>query len=515
MPLETEPRILMNRTLALTLTICTAALLGANCDGPLIDLNENTPADEVQAPREIGAAVIAPSIDRIVPVGAPITIEWTFGNLEGGEAVATVLVRKLDELAESILSGGILIEGRGVTQTLVWDTSGFAVGEYVVIVRVRAGDRDVDARSTGAITLNGAPELDFIEPIADVALEAGEAEDPNGPDPTRTTIVWSAFDPDGDGAAMIGVDPDLDHDNGNEIILDEPMVTNSAEVDRFVWDGTQDSERVEAGFYNVFAILSDGVNDDVIVEGLGRIEVLPEPNAPEPIELAVTEPAEDTDFLSLERTLTIEFTLDEEEDVLVDLKIDEDDDHQNGNERTILAQRLIGTDTTEDRFDWNGNDSDGARVGNGIFRIFLALSRETGTPQIIEAPGLVFRRPTAELPLIALLNPLEDRTVMGGDFVTISWRDDDPAEDAEVRLTIDDDTLPNEAVETGVAELQILASRSASGDGVQDTFQYQVPASLAPDRYTIFAYIDRDGVAPFDHVVASVGEVVIEDPEQN
>lgn len=505
----------MNRIAVFALMAAFTALLGATCDGPLIDLDANTPSDEVKPGPQLGAAVIMPAVDREVPVGTLIEVEWTLGNLTGDSAIATVLVRKIDELAETILSGGILVDGSGTTQSVFWDTTDFPVGEYVAIVRVTVGDRDIDARSTGNITLNAAPELDFIEPRQDVTLEAGEPADPNGPDPTRTTITWRGFDADGDGMAMVGVDPDLNHDNGNEIILDESTLTPNADLDRFVWDGTENDTRVDAGFYNVFAILTDAVNERVVVEGLGRIRVLPEPNTPDAIELAITEPAEDTEFLTRNDPLKIEYTLDEEDDVLVDIKVDTDDDHQNGNETTILSQRLVESGTTAGEFDWNGQDVDGMSVGNGIFRVFLALSRESGMPQVVEAPGLVFRRNIENLPLIELLNPLGDRTVEGGDFVMISWRDDDPQSEAEIRITIDDDDMPNQVVETDDAEIEVLVNRSASGDGVQDTFQYQVPASLPPGRYSVFAYIDRDGTAPFDQIGIAAGKIVIEDPNQN
>ena len=102
-----------------------------------------------------------------------------------------------------------------------------------------------------------------------------------------------------------------------------------------------------------------------------------------------------------------------------------------------------------------------------------------------------------------------------GSFVTIRWRDDDPSETATIRLAIDDDMNPQEATETDDPEMEILSGRVASGDGVQDTFSFQVPSTLAPGTYFVFGYIDRDGAAPFEHSSVAAGRIIIRDPNQN
>ena len=47
---------------------------------------------------------------------------------------------------------------------------------------------------------------------------------------------------------------------------------------------------------------------------------------------------------------------------------------------------------------------------------------------------------------------------------------------------------------------------------MQDTFAFQVPASLGPGVYSIFAYIDRDSTRPFDHASVAAGRIKIADP---
>jgi flagellar hook assembly protein FlgD len=490
-------------------------LMGATCF-PVFDL---APATESATGTTLAVSVITPTEDRQVAAGDPVTIEWTAANLTGSSGVATVLVRAREDFADTILVGGLRISEFGGTQSVDWDTTGFAGGEYSIHVQVEAGERTAEATAGGRITLNTPPSFEFTEPTEDTELVGRDPNDPNDPNapllPPEVTIRWSAYDPESDGTAKIGIDPDRDHESGNEITIYQVDIPRTSGFDSIDWDGTDTSgERVEGDTYYLFAAISDEVSPERFVEGLARIIV------PEALELAVTQPEEDTDFLTTDDDLTIEFTLDEDDDVFIDLRIDTDEDHRNGNETTILARYLVDRDTNEDSFDWDGDDSDGNPVGDGIYRIFMAVNRGSGSPQIVEAEGLVFRRSTAEQPLIALLQPDADRTLTGGvgGDVLIRWRDNDPSESAKIRLTIDDDATPDEIVETDNAE-EVLPSGDwddldAAGDGVEDTFTFYVADDRAPGRYWIFAYIDRDEAAPWDNIAIAAGQIVVEDPDE-
>jgi len=126
----------------------------------------------------------------------------------------------------------------------------------------------------------------------------------------------------------------------------------------------------------------------------------------------------------------------------------------------------------------------------------------------------VFRRSNAGQPLIALLEPATDQNVSNSSFLKIRWRDEDPNEAATVRLTLDDDRIPNETTETDADEREILSGREAAGDGVLDIFDFQTPADLAPGTYYLFAYIDRDGSPPFDNISVSAARIIVPDPSQ-
>jgi flagellar hook assembly protein FlgD len=482
----------------------TCPLLGASC--PLIDLDP----PEATTGETLAISVLNPSTDHTVPLGDVVQIEWTAVNLTGGEAIAAILVEFRPDMAQTILIGGVRsdeTQGSGVYE---WDTTGFEAGDYAIIVTLEAGGLSRRETAAGQITLDVPPSFEFTAPATDTTLESGET----------VTISWVGSDPDGNGSVQIGVDSDTDHESGNETIIDEQALPTVSGNESLEWDGTNDvGVSVANGLYRPYAVVSDNVSPARIVNGLARITVAGGDNGVGPTETAVTEPEEDTDFLAADDPLTIEFTLATHDDVLIDLKIDTDDDHANGNETTILSQRLVSSDTDEDSFDWDGTDSCGDAVDDGIYRVFLVVSTGSGTPGTAEAEGLVFRRTDEDQPLIALLQPGSVETLDAGDYLSISWRDDDPTDEATIRITIDDDGSPNEGVEEGEAEIEILADRIAEGDeedegdGVLDTFEYQIPSSLAPGTYYVFAYIHKEAgsVAP-DHQSIAPAVFIVRDP---
>ncbi len=504
----------MRETL-LVLAASALPLLGSTCI-PLLGPDIATQQPRGTEPRSLAVSLLAPTSDLSVPLGAVIDVEFTVVNLSGKEVVGSVLLRDLSDGSEIVLAGGIRISASSFNRVVRWDTAETGGGSFRLRVRVEGGGRVAEDSSPARIMVNTPPSLDFLEPSRDVRL--GDLppglDDPNRFDPNSPFILirWSASDPDGDGRLQIGLDRGTDHDSGDEIVLfDDLTIGETPLLESRDWDGTDvNGQRVEAGTYHLFARLSDDVNDDVLIDAPGRVIVPAEPNEPQ-IELGFKRPDEDVDLNDPNKPVEITWTLDEPNDVLVDLKIDTDDDHRNGNERTILAQRLIDKDTTEDTFDWDGDDSEGAPVPDGIYRVFLVLNRGTGQPAIVEAGGLVFKRPDPNMPLIALLEPATDQTAEPGTFVLIRWRDDDPSGSSTIRLEIDDDKQFGEAPEVGDPPRVILEDREAEADGVLDTFSFQVPDDLPPGRYWVFAVIARSGQSDEQTSVAG-GQIEVPDP---
>jgi hypothetical protein len=459
-------------------------------------------------------SIIKPASSRTVGQGDLVELEFTATNATGDDSVATVLVRKRDDREETILVGGIRLTSKGVHESMDWDTGGFASGRYNVIIRIEAGDETKEEVSTAIITINAPPTLTFNEPFEDTTL--AEDDNPDDSDTPKITFRWSAADADGDGKFTLELDPDQDHSNDNEIVLLERDLPADGGLDSFDFKGLDsDGGRVDGGTYFYFARLSDAQNKESFVEGLARITVL-ESNEESDAVLAVTKPKEDTEFLSTTATFDITYTLNEDRDVLIDLKIDTDDAHTNGNEKTILSQRLVDRSVHEDTFQWTGTLSDGSPAPDGIYRTFILVNRGSGTPGTAQADGLIFRRSEANKPLIGITSPTSDQTMLAGQILTIQWRDDTPGgAPAKVFLFIDDDPNPQEAVETGAPERQVLADRDATLDSVNDSFPLSIPADLAPGTYFIFAYIDRDGAAPFEHSSVAAGRIIIRDPNGN
>ncbi|MBU0640748.1 MAG: hypothetical protein KKB50_17935 [Planctomycetes bacterium] len=780
------------RTRLLVITALTWLLVGGTCL-PLYDGTIETP----QPSTELALSLHAPSVDRTVPQGTLVNVEWSGANYTGSPATVTILVESRPGFVETAIAENLTVSGVQPKATLQWDTTSFEATQYALIGRIVAGAKTANASATGKITIDGPPSFEFTAPSADTTLEAGGT----------VTIRWRGSDVNGGATVRIGLDPDTDHGSANEVFIHEADLPTSTESDSIDWAGADTAGGVvEAGTYYVFALVDDAVNPTQMVDGLARITVAEEEEEEDPVTLSIITPEADVEFLSAADPLAFEFGVNEAEDVLIDIKIDTDDNHANGNEQVILSQRLVTAGTETDTFDWDGTDASGAALADGIYAPFLVLSRGSGQPETANGGILIYRRtsansapsrqtwenggtswtlvepetspsarsghalafdsarnvtvlfggtdsegssaqtwewdrtdwtehevagpdalvdhalafdaqrevtllfggsrggvaqsetwtwdgttwtrldvagpsarhshamaydsernvvvlfggtdgvtrnaetwewdgttwtqattPTAPSareahalaydadrqvtmlfggldadgvngetwtwdgsewtsnnleespsarhghalaynasrrvvvlfggaagglanaetwhwngttwtqqefdtnfaarvdhsmvydsdgqrvvlfggesgqPLIALQTPAAIRTVSPGDYISIQWRDDDPTGLATVRLTVDDDRTPAEATETDGAEIEILANREAAKDGVLDSYSWQVPSTLTPGTYYFFAYIDRNGAAPYDHNSVAPAIIVVEDPTQ-
>ncbi|MFO0839240.1 MAG: hypothetical protein U1D55_12045 [Phycisphaerae bacterium] len=487
------------RRIWLTLTIA-AALSGFACTTPLFDLDQR----QIDRGTLLGVTVLTPSASRTVPEGTVVNVDWAASNLGDEDATVSVFVESRTDLSRTVLAGGEFVDTGTATRSALWDTTGFAGGTYSIRAEIRTDSQQFEATAPGRITIDAKPEFEFAAPFTDATLPVDGGND------DVVTIRWSSSDREGKGNVKISVDPDSDHTNGNEIQIVQRNLPANAQVDSFDWNGNgPDNKRVTTGNYDLFAVVDDTVNKAFTVEGLARIKV---PDVPTALTTKIVTPASDTTFLTSDPTLKIEFTFNQDADVLIDVKMDTDDNHANGNERTILQQRLIGKDTDRDSFDWNGTDTASVALPDGIYRPVLQVDTGSGVPTTSQADGLVFRRSASDQPLIALLEPPSAATLNAGSFLRIQWRDDDPSNSATVRIVYDDDPNPNEATETNAAEVTILSGRSAKDDGVSDSYSFQIPAAITPGTYYIFAYIDRDNAAPYDCISIAPGRFVIPNP---
>lgn len=468
--------------------------------GTCLPVIDNTARTTTEDPTLLAVAITEPVADDTVPEGEIVTIGWTGSNRTSVAATVTVILESRADLSRVTLVTDTPFND--AADSIPWDTTGYT-GPYSIIVRITAGDDTAEATSAGLITVDPAPSFTFLSPTADVDL------DPNHP----LTIRWIGAD--NNAGVQIGIDVDQDHTNGDETTIAEPNLPETAEENEFEWDGTDLSgQPVDAATYYLYAIVDDSLNPQLFAEATGRITV-PEPEDEGPQSAIILDPNDDVDFLDSDGTLTIKYAVASSQDALVDINIDLDDNHNNGNETTILFREFVEADTDPNDFVWDGKDtaSPPQDVPDGIYRIYLAISTGSGSPRNVDADGLVFRRDADDQPLIALIKPATNDEVDVGETVNIEWRDDtaagedDEDDTAQVRVVIDDDGDP---ATTG-DQTEILPDVDAAGDGVQDTFAWKVQSSQVTlgNTYYIIAYIKRGAD---EHAAVAPGTIEINDP---
>jgi hypothetical protein len=489
------------RTAVLMMVLGAWTLSGATCL-PLIGNTSTSGGD----PTTLAIVIQSPVSSTTVPQGATVPITWTAYNATGQPASVDVYVESRSDLTQTAVADDVALTAGSLTMTSDWYTAGLPGGEYVIYATLTAGSDTKTATAAGRITIDEFPNFEFTEPAENATFtQGGDA----------LTISWNAVDPEGTGKLTIGLDSDADPESGNEIFIHEGTIGATEAEDSFDWSGKDLlGEDVAPGIYDLFALVSDEVNAEQAVEANVQITVLEEETPPEPeppITLSIISPDEDTTFLTTDDNLPIEFGVNEFDNTLIDLKIDTDDNHSNGNEQTILAQFLVPGGTETDTFDWDGTLADGSPVADGIYRLFIVANTGGSTPHTAQSDGLIFRRSSEDQALVALLSPAQLQTVQAGSDVRITWRDDDPTDEATIRIVIDDDPDPAEAAETGADEIQIPTADTefpASPDGVQDSFFYHVPGldTLGAGTYYLFAYI---GVTPEDPADPRVEQVSV------
>ena len=160
------------------------------------------------------------------------------------------------------------------------------------------------------------------------------------------------------------------------------------------------------------------------------------------------------------------------------------------------------------------------RFPPGIYRLVIVMNAGGSSPIVKAGSGFVFLREEEDQPLIALLEPHQLGSAGAGEYLTIKWRDDDPTEEAQIRLAIDDDPTPDEGEDGSdpddMAEMVILEEREATGDDVQDSFAWQIPglADLGPGTYYVFAYIDPAEVGGDPQISVAPVPFIVTDPSR-
>jgi hypothetical protein len=109
-------------------------------------------------------------------------------------------------------------------------------------------------------------------------------------------------------------------------------------------------------------------------------------------------------------------------------------------------------------------------------------------------------------------------TLQAGQTLLIKWRCVDDEGTATIRITIDDDPHPTgdpddpDPADTLPEIDTLVTDRACSSVEVEKTYMYQVPASLGPGVYYVFAYIRDPEAAGQEHYSVAPAPFVIRDP---
>ncbi|HKQ47482.1 MAG TPA: hypothetical protein VJZ71_05395 [Phycisphaerae bacterium] len=245
---------------------------------------------------ELGIAVVHPVGVETVAAGAMATVQWADIASVAGTGVRVQAQRNAttgNTTLPDAPTGPVIFligdatpgTGRdaiadGENDIFHWDTTGVRVGRYIITMTIEAPDGtsetvmslDPDRGTTGVVNITTTlpvPTLNFTAPGAtDETVTTGNT----------FNITWTDNgSANADARMTLGLDPDDNPDNGNEVILlsNEPLSTdgnNGSFTFNFL---DQDGNGVADGTYTVFAQLDDNANDVVTVEATGQLILNP------------------------------------------------------------------------------------------------------------------------------------------------------------------------------------------------------------------------------------------------
>lgn len=366
------------------------------------------------------------------------------------------------------------------------------VGTYYVIAVLDDGaGTELTDLSLGTIRV----PLTFTKPREDAEL--AEADD-------SITIEWEMDHGGLGGSLSLGLDADLDHTSGNEEILAgggpfDGSLTSFELIASMITAG-----ELEPGTYYLYAWIEQSGLDDMFV------------TAPVQITLGNFSPPT-MEFVDLDDdlealvgdTVTIEWDDEDVDDnATIDLFVDPDQNHNNGNEIQLIWNRLEDPDGEDDRFAWN---TTGQRPDE--YYVFATISDGRDSVDV-EADGRIILRNCQDCPLITLIQP---SSVVSSDVTTtvaISWDDGVPSAQAVIALYYVD----FDETETLIAD-GIEANPDQAGDDLYewDLLPDDLTESAVPEgAYDVKAYIKDGSASPtpgdfdgFDGWDVASGKVVV------
>ncbi len=459
---------------------------------------------------------VNPTADLVLAGGATLTIKWTDETFGFGTPVVRLVIDADEDHADddeiTIMDSRRLDLDEEDDDQFRWDgndTEGVrpAAGPYFLSAIIDPdGGTPIRVASPGKIVLrNAEPTVVVSQPDSDKEIATNES----------VSVAWTADDPDDDATITVWYDADedatFDRSNPPANIIEDDIGEDETSVN---WDTTGVAE----GTYSIFVTIDDGSSDPITDAAPGRITV---PNAVP--KLTFTQPTDDVTVV-IGSTVMIAWNAEDAEDNVVDINlyVDLDTDHENGNETLIKAD-------ADNSGSWPWDPEQESELVPG--RYFLVARVDDGVraddtsgnptrPAVYEAEGAITVQAHPDDPTIVLTKPLAAVTATVGQTVAIRWKDENTTADTKIVLRYDDDPKPNQdgADELNEDEKTIQADLAAEPDDDEDQHEWdwhpdQIAEQAVPaGDYYIFAYIDDDGDpldGSLDAVAVANGKVTI------
>jgi len=395
-------------------------LMGGACS-PLFDISGQPGG---RSGLTLGISITAPNANRTVAQGSVVPIRWAVANLSGQEAIVTLIAQSRRDFSETILMGGMRVTGSGQSGVYEWDTGPFPGGEYAILARVDAGVQFSEARASGRITINEPPRFIFTDPLFDVTL----IPDPNAPFEGGNSGGNSGGGGTGSGGGSGG--GDAGSGGGGVTTPGAPGAPRRKTLRMAAREGGGNAGAETAAEEEDSGERGDPEVTEVLIRWAG---------------------------------------FDPEGDSSVQISLDPDENHTNGNEIVIGFKRLPRTDDF-DSFTFRGKDRSGALVPADTYNLFARVFDNVNPDLYVEGLARIAVTGVENIPgegETRITRPTSDTSLVGGSgTVSIEYFVN---ETSEVRVELLAD--PDDVHDSG-NEIKIMAPKTIpAGQSVQ-TFEW-------------------------------------------
>ncbi len=208
----------------------------------------------------------APNFVFLLPVEnftvdeSPVTITWSDDDPDSAATISVYYETNNDGVDGTLIVGDISEDADGESDSVLWDTSGLAGGEYYLYAVIADASNAVTVQSPAVITIpstnNEAPTISITSPASDIALVSGE----------ETLLRW--IDNDDDDSALVSLYYDTDNAGADGTLIVENLAEDLDDFgDFFEWN----TSGAPVGEIYVYAVIDDGVNAPVVSYAEGVI----------------------------------------------------------------------------------------------------------------------------------------------------------------------------------------------------------------------------------------------------